>query len=148
MLAMGNLIFILHLVSTWFMTGLIWFVQIVHYPLYDRIGSEHFVEYERVHCSLTTLVVAPVMLTELFTGLALFADKPKFAGTIELVANMVLLGLIWLSTMFIADQLHGQLGVQFSPQVHRSLVLWNWLRTVAWTIRGLLLAYIVARGFK
>ena len=35
-----------HLVCTLLMVGVILFVQIVHYPLMDRVGADRFVHYE------------------------------------------------------------------------------------------------------
>ena len=55
---------IVHAAATWFMTGLIWFVQIVHYPLFAKVGALAFKEYEHDHQRKTTWVVAPVMLIE------------------------------------------------------------------------------------
>lgn len=62
-------IFIVHLAATLSMVGLIWFVQIVHYPLFAYVGAEKFIAYEAAHARLTTWVVAPPMLTEALTAL-------------------------------------------------------------------------------
>ena len=40
---------LVHVVATLVMTGLIWFVQIVHYPLMAKVGRADFAEYERLH---------------------------------------------------------------------------------------------------
>jgi hypothetical protein len=50
------------------------------------------------------------MLVELFSAILLCVNRPKFVGMPECIVNVILLGIIWLSTMFIADQLHGSLG--------------------------------------
>ena len=42
-----SLLPIVHVLATWFMTGVIWFVQVVHYPLMARVGAEGFAAYER-----------------------------------------------------------------------------------------------------
>ena len=31
--------------ATWFMAGLHWFVQVVHYPLFADVGTERFIAY-------------------------------------------------------------------------------------------------------
>lgn len=36
------LLLTLHALNTWFMTGLIWLVQAVQYPLFVRVGREGF----------------------------------------------------------------------------------------------------------
>ena len=46
---MNKLVFLGCLASTLFMTGLIWFVQVVHYPLFDRVESGAFRRYHADH---------------------------------------------------------------------------------------------------
>ena len=48
-----------HAAATLYMTGLIWFVQVVHYPLMGLTGKAEFSAYEQRHTLLTTWVVAP-----------------------------------------------------------------------------------------
>ena len=57
--------------STLFMTGLIWFVQIVHYPLMGTVPQGEFRRYALAHQRQTTWVVAPLMLTEAVSGFLL-----------------------------------------------------------------------------
>jgi hypothetical protein len=40
--------------TTIFMTGLVWFVQIVHYPLFKDVGQDKFKHYEAQHSNLTS----------------------------------------------------------------------------------------------
>ena len=55
------MLLLIHAGATLYMTGLIWFVQVVHYPLMARVGEDGFAEYEKHHQRLTTWVVAPPM---------------------------------------------------------------------------------------
>jgi hypothetical protein len=57
--------------TTFFMVGVIWFVQIVHYPLFSSVGEAAFSEYERHHARRTGWVVAVPMLLELGTAIAM-----------------------------------------------------------------------------
>ena len=66
-----------NLASTWGMVGLIWFVQIVHYPLFAKVGEPNFATYEEIHQRLTTLVVLPLMFTELLTAAFLVFYPPE-----------------------------------------------------------------------
>ena len=70
---MNETIFALHMFSTLAMVGLIWFVQVVHYPLFSSVGQSPFPEYERLHQKRTTLVVAPLMLIEALTATLILA---------------------------------------------------------------------------
>ena len=58
------------------MTGLIWFVQVVHYPMFALVGENHFAAYEKKHNQLTSYVVMPAMLTEMATASLLLLQNP------------------------------------------------------------------------
>ena len=132
-------IFKWHLFLTLYMTGLIWFVQVVHYPLMSRVGQGAFIAYERAHTRRTTWVTMPAMLGELATGLWLLL---RHSDSGLLWANMILLSLIWMSTFFIQVPLHNRLSRQFNSSHHRLLVQSNWIRTVLWTLRAGLLLWL------
>jgi len=55
----------LQLGTTLPLVGLIWFVQIVAYPLFARVGADAFPAYHEAHARLITFVVAPLMVLEL-----------------------------------------------------------------------------------
>jgi hypothetical protein len=136
---MVDVVWTTHLAATLMLTGLIWVVQVVHYPLFAFVGRESFAEYERRHQAAITWLVLPGMLVEAGSGLFLLWLLP--AGEIWncLVASAVLLAVIWLSTAFLQMPLHDRLSRGFSPMLHRSLVNSNWIRTAAWTGRSAIL---------
>lgn len=140
-----NWILALQVLTTFYMFGLIWFVQVVHYPLMGSVGEAFFVAYERKHTILTTYVVMPAMLIELGTAGLLLIQAPKDPVW---WANAIGVGLIWASTFFIQVPLHGQLSEQFSESAHLQLVQSNWIRTVLWTLRSGLLVYVLFQIFK
>jgi len=142
---MAAILFVVHLAATLFMTGVIWFVQIVHYPLFRLVGDSEFARYEAAHTFWTTWVVAPPMLTEMVTALLLLLYKPKGVSDGPLWLNLVLLAAIWLSTAFLQVPCHQQLGQGFDASVHYRLVATNWLRTFCWTVRAGLLLWLTVK---
>lgn len=132
-------VFRLHLLLSLYMLGLIWFVQVVHYPLMGKVGRAVFVDYENAHTRLTSWVTAPPMLVELGTGLLLLY---WYMGDWFWWGNAVGMGLIWASTFFIQVPLHAALSQQFDETQHRQLVHTNWIRTVVWTLRAVALIII------
>lgn len=124
--------------ATWAMVGLIWFVQIVHYPLFGKVGSEQFSLYEQLHQRLTTWVVAPLMFAELGTALWIFFVRPVGVPVWMIWAGAALVAILWLSTAFLQVPAHNALSIEFSAEQHARLVNTNWLRTVAWSARGVL----------
>ena len=139
------LLLLLNFSVTLFMTGLIWFVQLVHYPLFEKVQTD-FVTYEQNHTRYTSWLTAPVMLTELAATLALWYFWPSYY--VLNMAATVLIILIWISTFFIQIPLHHRLCDAFHPDNCRKLVKTNWLRTVAWTLKSLVMAtYLVEIAF-
>lgn len=135
----------LHACATLFMAGLIWFVQVVHYPLFARVGSDGFTAYSEAHQRLTTLVVGPAMLIEAVTAAILVFMRPAGVSPTLLWAGLALLGGIWLSTAFLQVPLHGRLAAGFSAEACDALVSTNWIRTVAWSLRGCLVAWMLVQ---
>ena len=133
-----ELVFQIHLLCTHAMIGLIWFVQIVHYPMFDAVGSEQFTDYQIRHMRLTTYAVSPFMIGELITLFWLFSIPEFFSNQLFLI-SAVLFVLIWASTALLQVPCHNRLLKSFEPSVHRKLVASNWIRTIAWSLRGILL---------
>jgi hypothetical protein len=132
------LVLLAHVASTWTMVGLIWFVQIVHYPLYAQVGSDRFAAYEAAHNRLTTWVVGPPMLIEVVTAGLLVLVKPEQIPSSYLWCGVLLLAIIWGSTALLQVPQHEILTRGFAIDAHRFLVASNWIRTIAWTLRGVL----------
>lgn len=132
-------LFPLHLAAAIFLTGIIWFVQIVHYPLFAQVSPPGFTQYELTHTRLTSFVVVPGMFIEAFTAVALFWSRPAYLSLLELAIATTLLLVIWISTFFWQVPQHRRLSLGFDPAAHRTLVRGNWLRTIAWTVRSIVL---------
>jgi hypothetical protein len=133
--------------ATWALAGLIWTIQVVHYPMLAGIAPDRYTHWQRHHMTRITWLVGPLMIVEALTaGLALLLAVR--AGDDELigwsVVGLALLVAIWLSTAVFQAPIHGRLRAGFDAALHRRLVRTNWLRTVAWTLRGLLLLYLGA----
>ena len=125
-----------HLAATCALVGLIWTVQIVVYPLFGRVGRTAFEDWHQAYMRRIGCVVGPLMLVEAGTAGWLLWDgrrDPAF------VASVALLALVWISTALVQVPLHRRLALGFEAAAHRRLVRTNWLRTLAWTLRGLLL---------
>lgn len=136
-------LFVIHVAATWFMVGVIWFVQIVHYPLYGSVGTAEFEGYEKRHQLKTAWVVFPAMFVELGSLLFLMSRPSPLSSDPLLVVSFLFLLIIWLSTGFIQMPAHQKLTMGADPEVLKKLVRWNWIRTIFWSLRGLLLVYLL-----
>ena len=126
------------------LTGLIWTIQLVHYPGFLKVGAEGFLVYQQAHMRTISYLVIPLMLSELTLGALLqWAHwKDPIHRTVYLATLNLL--LIWLSTWLISSPLHGKLLQNgFDPSTIQRLVNTNWIRTVCWSLRTIVLFYLV-----
>ena len=137
-----------HLAATAAMTGLIWFVQVVHYPLFASVGEPQFVAYEASHRWRTSLVVGPLMGLETFTALILVVSPPAGQGRTLALVGVALLAVIHASTVLLQIPRHTELSEAHDHAAIRRLVRSNWVRTVGWSARGVLAVamLVVAAG--
>lgn len=141
-----KLILLIGLATTLFMTGVIWIIQIVHYPLFNQVGRAGFAAYEMNHSRLITFVVMPPMVVELGIAALLTIYRPSTIPAWAAWMGLTLVGVIWLSTFFLQVPQHTILSNGFDAKAHNVLVISNWVRTVAWSVRsGLMLwmAYVM-----
>ena len=136
-----------HCAATWALIGLIWNVQLVQYPAFLLVGATEFARYHEAHCRRITWIVGPLMGIELLTGAALWWERP--AGFTDLLAagGLVLIAVNWLATAFVAVPLHGRASGR-DEAVRRALVRTNWIRTVAWTLRGGIVTYALVVSMR
>lgn len=132
-----------HLAATAAMGGLIWFVQIVHYPLFDRADRADFPAFERDHQRRTSFVVGPLMGAEAATALWVVAAPPADLGYLLPLIGLALLGVIHLSTITLQVPAHERLARGHDPGVTRRLVRTNWIRTAGWSARTVLAVVMV-----
>jgi len=134
---------LVHAGATWFMCGLIWFVQVVHYAMFDRVSATGYVRYQADHMRLTTWVVGPAMLVEAASAVALVALRPTGVPMSLVWAGLFLVVALWASTAALQVPAHRRLSLGFDPAAHRRLLRTNWLRTAMWTARGLLALWMI-----
>lgn len=127
------------------MFGVVWMVQVVHYPLMRFVSTARFAHFESAHRSRISMVVGPLMAVEGICVIAFLVNPPPgltwwlpWAGA---VAEAVAIG----ATVLVSAPLHERLNARYD-QVHLDrLIATNWIRTLAWTCRaGLAIAMLVA----
>ncbi len=132
-----------HAAVTWFLCGLIWTIQVVHYPAFADVSREGFSAFHQAHLQRITALVALPMLLELATAglLVLFAPVPRWSALV----GLALLVIIWAATAFVQVPLHDALARGPEGATISRLVETNWVRTVAWTLRGGLAGWWLTR---
>ncbi|MBL8886263.1 MAG: hypothetical protein JNK16_06345 [Phycisphaerales bacterium] len=138
---------IVQFAATSYLVGVIWVIQIVHYPMFNQLDPACASDACRRHATRITPVVGIPMLLEAAAAAALawpgLFHIPDHARIVSW-AGLALLAGIWLSTFALQvpqhDQLAKQSGAIDSATVAR-LVSTNWIRTVLWTLRLPIVSY-------
>jgi uncharacterized membrane protein len=127
----------LELMVTFGLMILIWIIQILHYPSFHFVRPEAFSEFAQFHSSRITMIVLPLMLTEITLASYRVLKSPD----LEQVALFLLVIAIWLSTFFIQVPCHNKLAFGHDREVVQKLIDTNWIRTALWSIKFFWLAW-------
>ncbi len=139
-----EIVLVAQAVASGMMAGIIWFVQAVHYPLFAAVTGPGDADYARLNQARTSLVVLPPMLVEAATAGWLAAWPPAGIGRGPALVGLVLVGFLWLSTLAVQMPLHARLAREgHATGIVASLVRSNWPRTLAWTARAMLAAWML-----
>jgi hypothetical protein len=136
--------------ATAYLTGLAWFVQVVHYPLLHAVPLSELPAYEARDQRRTSWVVGPPMVLELVTAVGSLRWRPPELSAPWAWTGLTLLGLVWASTAFVQVPLHEALERQPEAARIRLLTTSNWVRTLCWTARagvlGWALVHLIGQG--
>ncbi len=142
---MNRALLLAQLATTLPLAGLIWTIQVVHYPLFARVGASGFAAYHAAHAQRITWLVAPLMLVELAAALAWLREPVARAPSWFAPAMAALVGVAWVTTACWSVPAHTHLEHAFDRGAYDQLVATNWARTAAWTLRAALLLGLTAR---
>ena len=140
---MINLMFLANFVATCLMTGVIWFVQWVHYPLLAQVPVDRAVETAVEHQRRTGQVLAIPMAVEGFTTLGLLISRPESVQIFWPWFGAVLLAVALGSTVIVSVPLHAKMATNPTADVGQRLVVTNWPRTIAWSLRAVVCAVMI-----
>jgi hypothetical protein len=113
----------------------IWIIQLIHYPAFIYIDHTRWTDFHRLHTRGITPLVAPLMLIELALSIVwVYQDITPFSLT-----NLAFVLGLWLSTFIIQVPIHDQLVSIKDEKLIQKLIKTNWIRTILWTAKTLLL---------
>ncbi len=134
---------LVNFVATAVMTGVIWFVQWVHYPLLAKVPVDRAVETATEHQRRTGQVLAIPMAVEGFTTLGLLISRPESVQIFWPWFGAVLLAVALGSTVFVSVPLHAKMAANPTTDIGRRLVVTNWPRTIAWSLRAVVCSVMI-----
>lgn len=121
----------IHQFSVFAMTGIIWIIQLVHYPSFHYVAGSSWSEFHRAHTFWITPVVAPLMLVQL--GSSFLLEGPNKWIFVSLSC------LVFAVTFLVSVPLHHRLEKSHDENIINKLIQTNWIRTLAWSVHSLLI---------
>lgn len=110
---------------------LIWLVQLIIYPSFTFMEKANLIAWHPKYTAMISIVVMPLMLFQLASTFYLTYSTFNYI----LLAQCVLIVLLWAATFFQAVPLHNQIdsGIEIKKAADK-LVQANWKRTIMWTL--------------
>ena len=88
------------------------------------------------------------MIVELVTSvIILFQPHCGIRNWLSIV-GIILLGIIWSSTIFFQIPIHNTLSSKFNENALIMLINTNWIRTICWSVRGIILLLVLDKLLK
>ena len=133
-----DLLFKINFISTSVMSGVIWVIQLLHYPSFHFINEKKYVDFQHFHMERISFIVIPVMIIEFASALLL---AYFFGSSLTIILLALILG-IWGITFIFFTNMHQKLTNGYDPTIVRRLVQINWSRTILWSFRLIILLSI------
>jgi len=131
---------VMNLALSWGLLVLIWLVQIIIYPGFHQVPSEDFRTYHDWYVKRITLIVLPLMIGEVAAVVLWLASAASMATGIA----TVLVAVVWAATFLLQVPIHRRLSKGKQTKLINRLVATNWIRTIAWSLKALMVTVIAA----
>lgn len=120
-----------------YMLAIIWLIQLIHYPSFLHINENEFKDFHAKHTQIMEFLVGPVMVLELIISCMQLSTGVN-ASSISL---LIIVLCLWFFTFFVSVPIHNKLSGGFQKTLIQKLILTNWLRTLLWTIKFLMMSF-------
>lgn len=137
-----------NVVATLLLSGFIWTIQVLHYPLFAQVGTEGFAAYEAAHSQrVTWLIVVPWAAQGIATAVLLLAPPDGVPAWLPWLGAVFALATV-VVTVAVSVPQHGVLADGFDATAHRVLTQTNWWRTAAWTGHAVVSLLVLDRALR
>ena len=132
-----DIAFELNKISNLLMIGISILVQVIIYPSFKDPDFKNFNSFHLSYSNKMFYIVAPIMLTELFSSLFLVYKNPSKTYLI----SIFFLLLIWLLTFLFIVPIHNFLSVNHSKKKVQRMIRLNGMRTFFWLSKYLIIVF-------
>ena len=139
-----GVLYFFQIICNSYLVSLVLITQFITYPTFLSIDKKKFPVYHKKYVNKISFIVAPVMLIELLT-LILIA---YFSKDFLIIKSLFLLLVIWLTTFTIMVPSHNKISRAFNKKEINRLINYNWIRTILWSFKLLLIIFLYYEKFQ
>ena len=130
--------FLIQFISNSVLLGIILVTQFITYPSFLSVSEHKFYHFHNKYVNRISFIVIPFMIFELFS----LGYISYILNDFLLIKSLIILLSIWLSTFIIMVPLHNKLSLNYEKEIVVKLINYNWLRTILWSMKLVLILYI------
>lgn len=131
---------LIHAMITFAMTGIIWFVHLIHYPVMNALDWQRET-FEKIHWQKTMKIAVIMLILELGTGILFVLFHPVKIPSSLPISGLLLIVLIWVNTWWMCVPSHCQLKQQYNENSLQKLMKANKWRAILWSLRSVIIFY-------
>ncbi len=125
----------LNKISNLLMVGISLLVQIVIYPSFKDFEFKNFNKFHLSYSKKMLYIVAPIMLTEMFSSIFLIIK----VQSISIFISSLVLFFIWIITFLFIVPIHNHLSLHHDNIKIKKLLKLNAFRTFFWILKYLVI---------
>ena len=135
-------VLVAQVVATLWLAGMIWTIQVVHYPLFELVGDD-FTAYQAAHSArISFLLLGPWAVQGVTTAWVLLS-RPAGVPLWMVLAAAGFAAATVVVTVLVSVPQHDVLTGGFDVAAHTTLVRTNWWRTLAWSGHAVLAVWML-----
>lgn len=136
-------VFYFHFMLCIAVTAILWFMQVVHYPLFAFVDKTRWSEFTERKRRQTMMILYPLMAFEALTGITLILMASQSATYIFLALEVGLLAVLHIYNFMYFNALVKKITGPEDSLNHQRCVKMHWIRTAGWSLRLVLLIFII-----
>mgnify|MGYP001158435851 FL=1 len=121
------------------MIGISLITQFITYPSFKSIDIKLFSNFHKTYNRKMLFIVGPIMTIEFLSlAILLFVNF-----NLNFLIQFILISLIWVLTFFLIVPIHNKLENQYDKLLNINLIKLNRYRTLIWSLKFILLLFII-----
>lgn len=139
---METIFLLFNLISTLLIAGILWFVQLVHYPLFNEMPAKNMVNYGYYHMQKISGIINLLFIIDFITIVfLLLLVNSDLSATLMLINISIFLFIVILTRITFLP-IYQQISKNPNSILITKLINLNWIRTLVWSLKVIFMLII------